>query len=216
MSKDVIDQIMAENGKDINTQKALTDAETAKLTAANQTIRQLQDTVKAFDGVDVKKLQGDLTALQDKYNTDIGRLKLDNALDRELRANNVRSTKAARALLDLDQIKLDGDRLLGFDDQITALKASDAYLLSLIHISSDFGLNPRNAEDRKRMESIIDGIVSNRTEVRLGQWRGQPNAVLFYIKDADVVLVSKNREFITILKGGVENGRVKNARKLKV
>lgn len=82
--------------------------------------------------------------------------------------------------------------------------------------ASDFGLDPRNAEDRKRMESIIDGIVATHTEVRLGQWRGQPNAVLFYIKDADVVLVSKEREFITILKGGVENGRVKNARKLKV
>jgi len=82
--------------------------------------------------------------------------------------------------------------------------------------ASDFGLDPRNAEDRKRMESIIDDIIANHTEVRLGQWRGQPNAVLFYIKDADVVLVSKEREFITILKGGVENGRVKNARKLKV
>lgn len=82
--------------------------------------------------------------------------------------------------------------------------------------ASDFGLNPRNAEDRKRMESIIDDIIANHTEVRLGQWRGQPNAVLFYIKDADVVLVSKEREFITVLKGGVENGRVKNARKLKV
>lgn len=66
------------------------------------------------------------------------------------------------------------------------------------------------------MESIIDDIIANHTEVRLGQWRGQPNAVLFYIKDADVVLVSKEREFITILKGGVENGRVKNARNLKV
>ena len=130
LSKDVIDQIMAENGKDINAQKTLTEAETAKLTAANQTIQQLQDTVKSFDGIDVKKLQSDLTVLQDKYNKDIGRLKLDNALDRELRANNVRSTKAARALLDLDQIKLDGDKLLGFDDQITALKASDAYLFA--------------------------------------------------------------------------------------
>ena len=128
LSKDVIDQIMAENGKDINAQKALTEAETVKLNTANQTITQLRDTVKAFDGIDVGKLQSDLAALQDKYNTDIDRLKLDNVLDRELRANNVRSTKAARALLDLDQIKLDGDKLLGFDDQITALKASDAYL----------------------------------------------------------------------------------------
>lgn len=83
LSKDVIDQIMAENGKDINAQKALTEAETAKLNTANQTITQLRDKVKSFDGIDVGKLQSDLAALQDKYNMDIDRLKLDNALDSE-------------------------------------------------------------------------------------------------------------------------------------
>lgn len=38
------------------------------------------------------------------------------------------------------------------------------------------------------------------------------NLVSFYCKNADVVVYSKEKEFITILKGGVNNARVKNAR----
>lgn len=54
IEKEAIDKIMAENGKDIEAQKALTAAETQKVTAANNTIKQLQDAVKKFDGVDVE------------------------------------------------------------------------------------------------------------------------------------------------------------------
>lgn len=69
--KKVIDDIMAENGKDIETEKAKTTAETTKLTTAETTIKNLQDTVKKFDGVDVTKLQDDVKTLQKKYDDDI-------------------------------------------------------------------------------------------------------------------------------------------------
>ena len=81
IEKEAIDKIMAENGKDIEAQKALTAAETQKVTAANNTIKQLLNAVKKFDGVDVEKLKGDLAALQQKYDADTAKLRLDNALD---------------------------------------------------------------------------------------------------------------------------------------
>ena len=49
-------------------------------------------------------------------------------LDNTLSSANVQNTKAVKALLDMDSIKLDGDSLLGLDDQLTALKESDGYL----------------------------------------------------------------------------------------
>ena len=52
LSKELVDQIMAENGKDIQ-------REQAKVTTAQQTITDLQEKVKQFDGVDVQKLQND-------------------------------------------------------------------------------------------------------------------------------------------------------------
>lgn len=78
----------------------------------------------------------------------------------------------------------------------------------------DYGLDASLESDRQKIREIIDDIVTNYDEVRTGNWRGQTEPIVFYIKGDDVVLVSsKSKQFITILKGGVTNERVKNARK---
>lgn len=69
--KTAVDGIMAENGKDIEAEQAKATAETAKLTTANNTIKELQEAAKKFDGKDPDKLKADLEALQTKYNNDI-------------------------------------------------------------------------------------------------------------------------------------------------
>ena len=69
--KTAVESIMAENGKDIEAEQARITAEKAKLTAANNTIRELQEAAKKFDGKDPDKLKADLEALQTKYNNDI-------------------------------------------------------------------------------------------------------------------------------------------------
>lgn len=76
----------------------------------------------------------------------------------------------------------------------------------------DFGLDPSKAEDRAKFQKIIEGIVESAEEVRIGFWRGQTDDVLFHIRGEDVVITSQNGEFISVLKGGVHNARVKNAR----
>lgn len=78
----------------------------------------------------------------------------------------------------------------------------------------DYGLDPANAADREKMAAIIDEIVQHCDECRAGEWRGQEGEVIFYIKGEDVVVAKQDRTFITILKGGVSNERVKNARRL--
>lgn len=143
IEKEAIDKIMAENGKDIEAQKALTAAETQKVTAANDTIRQLQETVKKFDGKDPEKLSADLAALQKKYDADTAQMKLDKALEIALLASKARDVKAVRALLDSEKIKLDGDKLTGLEDQLEALKKSHDYM---------FG-----ADDKKPPVSRVDG-----------------------------------------------------------
>ena len=75
----------------------------------------------------------------------------------------------------------------------------------------DFGLDPGNVHDRKRFSVIIEQIVKNASEVRAGAWRGQKNNVLFFICGDDVVVADDAMNFITVLKGGVNNERVKNA-----
>lgn len=86
----------------------------------------------------------------------------------------------------------------------------------------DFGLNPADINSRKSMEDIINDIVKNRDEIVHGTWRGQgellpsgrraDGPVEFIIKGNDVV-VAHNGKFITILKDGIHNTRVKRAKK---
>jgi len=132
LEKEAIDKIMAENGNDINAQKKLTEAETGKLTTANDTIKGLQDAVKKFDGVDVEKLKGDITTLQTKYDTDLKQTKRDFSLENRLIKEGAVNTKAVKALLDLDKISLDGDNLIGLDEQLKPLKESEKWAFGTV------------------------------------------------------------------------------------
>lgn len=81
--------------------------------------------------------------------------------------------------------------------------------------AKDFGLDPSSPEDRNKLSDIINDILDNRDEIVQGDWRGQSGLSDFYIKGSDVVVVN-NGKYVTILKGGIENARVKDARKRKI
>ncbi len=83
----------------------------------------------------------------------------------------------------------------------------------LVHRSTDFGLNPEIEEDRKMFLEITRDIIQNAAEKKVGSWRSQLGENIFYIKGENVVVVN-NGTYVTTLKGGVRNERVKNARKL--
>ena len=76
----------------------------------------------------------------------------------------------------------------------------------------DFGLNPSLKSDRITFQEIVKNIVDNSDEIRIGEWRGQDEEVLFHIKGEDVVITKQDKEFVSVLKGGITNARVKNAR----
>lgn len=78
--------------------------------------------------------------------------------------------------------------------------------------AADFGLSARTPEDRAKMKQTILDIVDHADEKIGGEWRGQEGPVLFHIKGSDVVVTRENGEFVTILKGGVKNARIKKAR----
>lgn len=121
LSKENIDSIMAENGKDIN-------AVQSELNTANTTITTLKNTVAKFDGVDIEKLKNDATAWETKYNKDISALKLNSALDNALIGAKARDVKAIKPFLNMDLIKLDGDKLLGFEEQLKSVKETKGFL----------------------------------------------------------------------------------------
>lgn len=120
-------QISTEIGKGF-VARADFNAKNDELKTANTTINSLRDAAKKFEGADIDGLKNQLSALQTKYDTDIAAVRKASAIDIALANSKAKNGKAARALLDLDAVKLDGDKLLGFDDQLEALKKSDPWL----------------------------------------------------------------------------------------
>ena len=126
LEKEDIDSIMAENGKDVENAKADYEDVKAQLETANATITDLKK-----NNVDNEKLRNKVT----EYETEIAKLKDEAAkkdfnyrLEAALKGSKAKNLKALKALLDMDKVKLEGDKFTGLEEQLTALKESDASL----------------------------------------------------------------------------------------
>lgn len=107
-----------------------------ELTTANNTITQLKETVKKFDGVDIEKLKTDVTNWETKYNTDILNIKKNNAVDMAIMQAKGKNTKAIKALIDMEKVTLKDDGTLeGLD--IEGLKKSDSYLFDVETVKTE-------------------------------------------------------------------------------
>lgn len=87
---------------------------------------------------DLKKNNTDNETLQTKVNeyetkvTDyekkISDMQFNYAVDGALKGANVKNTKAVKALLNMENVKIDGESIIGLNDQLETLKKSDSYL----------------------------------------------------------------------------------------
>jgi len=76
--------------------------------------------------------------------------------------------------------------------------------------AADFGLDPANPVYRTQLRHLIAEITTSPDRVVEGIFRGQ-GAVKFFIKGEDVVVTTPTEDFVTILKGGVQNPAVQRA-----
>lgn len=100
-----------------------------ELAVKDKRIQELADTIKNFEGVDVKQLQTDVENWKIKYNQDLESARLDSAIQLAIAKSGTLSEKALMGLLDKDKIKFDKDgKLTGLDEQIEAIKKEDSFL----------------------------------------------------------------------------------------
>ncbi len=104
------------------------DAKETELNTANTTIKTLQDAVRKFDGVDIDKLKGEVENWKTKYTTDIEALRLSAAVDAVIAKTGAKNPKLVKSCIDLSKVKLDGENVLGLNEQLETLKTSDGYL----------------------------------------------------------------------------------------
>ncbi|WP_338788805.1 phage scaffolding protein [Metabacillus sp. FJAT-53654] len=94
---------------------------------------QLKDLeTKAQGNADLQKqiqdLQADNKKVADDYQAKLNQQSFDFALKDALTGAKAKNPKAVEALLNKEAIKLDGDKLLGLDEQLKAIQESDSYL----------------------------------------------------------------------------------------
>lgn len=137
LTDEVIDKIMAENGNDINNlKKQISDLESQlgeyKLTISERD-KQLEELKKSTGDSEMLKqkiaeLQVSNKQSSDAYEAKLKAMAVDNAVNLTLTKYGAKNPKAVKALLDLENPKMDGDIVLGLTDQIEKLVKSDSYL----------------------------------------------------------------------------------------
>lgn len=79
--------------------------------------------------------------MQDKYDTDVAGLKLNSALDMALVNAKAHDVKAVKPFLDMSLIKMDGDKLTGFEEQLKNLQKEKSFLFSALPDGGQEGNN---------------------------------------------------------------------------
>ncbi|KGN00319.1 phage scaffolding protein [Clostridium botulinum] len=97
-----------------------------QLNTANDTITTLKKDNKGNETLQTKV--GEYENKVKEYEKQIKDMQFNYALEGALKGANVRNTKAVKALLNLENIKLDGENLLGLKEQLDSLNKSDSYL----------------------------------------------------------------------------------------
>jgi hypothetical protein len=67
---------------------------------------------------------------EQEFQSKLQQVKFDYELNQALARANVRNTKAVKALLELDKVKLENDTLIGLDEQLKALQDKETYLFA--------------------------------------------------------------------------------------
>ena len=76
----------------------------------------------------IEQLQAENKKAAEEWQAKMVQMQLDFAIEKALAAAKAKNAKAVKALLDMEKVKLDGDQLLGIDEQLKALQQSDQYL----------------------------------------------------------------------------------------
>ena len=140
LDEETINKIMAEHGKTVNEYKEKAekaDSLESQVTDYQKQIQerdqQLEDLGKKAKGNEeleqqIKDLQQQNENTNKEWEQKLNQQKKDSKLELALKDAQAKNPKAVKALLNNEAISLDGDNLIGLEEQLNKLKESDAYL----------------------------------------------------------------------------------------
>lgn len=147
----IIDQIMAENGRDVNavkgelaTLQTKVDDLEKDIKTKDDTIAQLQTEANKVEGLNqqISQLQTDKTDLETQLNTKVSEIKKTHAIEGAIRDAHGKNIKAIRALLDESKITYENDELKGVTEQLDALKSAEDSSMLFGTVQAPAGTTP--------------------------------------------------------------------------
>lgn len=127
LTDEQINSVMASHGKVVNATKQELDTVTTDRDGLKAQLSDRDKQLETLSKVDAKGLQAEIERLKGENATQAFNFSLEKALT----GAKVRNPKALKALLDSETLKLDGDKILGLDGQLEAIKESDPYLFEV-------------------------------------------------------------------------------------
>lgn len=123
-----LQQLMDLHGKDITAEKQKVTTLTGERDTLQTQLTEATNALKAFEGVDVADLNGQIAALTQKLSDQAADFAFDRKLSEAMRKHGAKSEKAARALLDVDALKASKNQDADIEAAFAALRQSDGYL----------------------------------------------------------------------------------------
>ena len=163
LPKEIIDEIMAENGRDIEAaKKPFADYDSIK-----EQLQTAKDGLKAFEGVDVAQLQSKVTELQGKLDAKdtewqgkLADMAFDHALEAAITGAKGKNAKAIRALLDVDTLKGSKNQEADIKAALEGLKKDSGYLFDDGQIPPPYaGGTGTHNQQPKGEPSSLDGAL---------------------------------------------------------
>lgn len=153
LADEVIEKIMAEYGTSVTSlQKKQADLEEQ----IGEYKKQLSERDKQLDSLnksagDSEALKQQIAELQaankqttDAYEAKLKQMAVENAANLALTKHGAKNPKAVKALLNLENAKMDGDTIVGLEEQLTKLKETDAYMFNVEQKPSIAGTQPNS------------------------------------------------------------------------
>ncbi len=140
LTDEQIEEVMKAHGKSVNDYKEKAeqvDTLSSQIDNYKSQITERDTQLEELKKVDGEGLQARIDELQaanettkTEYEEKLQQQAFEHKLHNTLKDSGVRNVKAVKALLDTESIKLDGDMLLGLDDQLKELQKNESYLFA--------------------------------------------------------------------------------------
>ena len=131
LDKEMIDKIMAENGKDIEAEKSRVTAKEQELETIRDNLSKANETIKSYKGMNIDDIQKSADDWKTKYEgmeQQLTSVKNNARLEKEIAGFNTIDSDVLLKLIKQEDLVYKDDKIHGLEDQITKIKESKPYL----------------------------------------------------------------------------------------